>query len=76
MNRSNSTLPMAAIAANLAALHAILAKASERAAEAHAVMLRGERNGAIGTVVGLDLMLDDAKALYMAAIALHRTENF
>jgi hypothetical protein len=62
-----------AITANLAVLHSILANAAERSAEAHELILRGERNGAIGAISGLDSILDDAKALYAAAIALHRT---
>jgi hypothetical protein len=61
-----------AITANLAVLHSILANAAERSAEAHELILRGERNGAIGAISGLDSILDDAKALYAAAMALHR----
>ena len=75
INKSSSTLQTIAITANLAALHVILAKAAERTAEAHAHILRGERNGAIGTVIDLDRTLDEAKALFLAAIALHRTAN-
>jgi hypothetical protein len=62
-----------AITANLAVLHSILANAAERSAEAHELILRGERNGAIGAISGLDSILEDAKALYVAAMALHRT---
>ena len=62
-----------AIAANLEALHLILEDAANRSAEAHELMQRGERNGAIGTALGLDIVLEDAKALYGAALALHRT---
>lgn len=61
-----------AIAANLKALHALLAVAATRSAEAHQLINSGECNGAIGTVLELDRILDDAKALHAAAIALHR----
>ena len=71
-----STMKIVAITANLAALHAILKHAAERSAEAHGVILRGERNGAIGALLGLDAILEDAKTLYGAAMALHRTEGF
>lgn len=62
-----------AIAANLEALHLILVDAAKRSAEAHELMQRGERNGAIGAALGLDVVLEDAKALYGAAPAVHRT---
>jgi hypothetical protein len=61
-----------AIAANLEALHFILVDAAKLSAEAHELMQRGERNGAIGAALGLDVVLDDAMALYGAALALHR----
>jgi hypothetical protein len=32
----------------------------------------GKHNQAIGTVLGLDTILEDAKALYGAAMVLHR----
>lgn len=61
-----------AITANLKALQALLAAAANQSAEAYLLIQSGERNGAIGTVLGLDTVLEDAKALYGAAIALHR----
>lgn len=61
-----------AIAANLKALHALLAVAATRSAESHQLIQKGERNGAIGAVLELDAILEDAKALYGAVIALHR----
>lgn len=60
------------IAANLEALHFILVDAAKLSAEAHELMKRGNRNGAIGAALGLDVVLEDAKALYGAAFALHR----
>jgi hypothetical protein len=72
----NSNVPsevkISAIAANLKALQALLTVAASRSAEAHQLIQSGECNGAIGTVLQLDRILDDAKALYGAAIALHR----
>jgi hypothetical protein len=61
-----------AITANLKALQALLAAAANKSAEAYLLIQSGERNGAIGTVLGLDALLEDAKALYGAAVALHR----
>ncbi|HVP51119.1 MAG TPA: hypothetical protein VMT05_03360 [Terriglobales bacterium] len=61
-----------AIAANLAALQETLAVSMSRAAEAHEAMKAGEQNQAIGTVIGLDTELENALALYRAAIALHQ----
>lgn len=60
-----------AIAANLEVLHLMLMDAAQRSAEARELMQRGERNGAIGMALGLDVILDNAKALYIAALALH-----
>lgn len=61
-----------AITANLKALQALLAVAAKHSAEAYLLSQSGERNGAIGTVLGVDAILDDARALYGAAIMLHR----
>jgi hypothetical protein len=61
------------IAASLEALHFNLVNAAKRSAEAHELMQRGNRNGAIGAALGLADVLDDAKALYGTALALHRT---
>jgi len=67
-----TTVKQNAIAANLAAMSEMLAVAAARAAEAHQVMQAGEQNQAVGTVMGLDRELEDALALYRAAIALHK----
>jgi hypothetical protein len=61
------------IAANLEALHFILLDAVKLSAEAHELMKRGNRNGAIGAAFGLQVALEDAKALHGAALAIHRT---
>ena len=74
-NNIPSEVKLEAIAANLKALHAPLAVAATRSAEADQLTQSGECNGAIGTVLGLDDILDDAKALYVAAIALHRLRS-
>jgi hypothetical protein len=73
---TRSMLKIAAITANLAALSELLAAAAERSAEAHGHSVRGDRYGAIGAVLNLDKILDDAKALHGAALALHRTAGF
>lgn len=70
-----TTVKQSAIAANLAALQEILAVSAARAAEAHQAMLADEQNQAIGTVMGLDRDLEDALALYRAAIALHQRKQ-
>lgn len=70
---TNDTITIKAIAANLEALEQLLYEANVRASEAVATIQQGERNGAIGAVLGLDQTLDAARALYSAAIALHRT---
>jgi len=67
-----SEVKVRAIAANLEALHGLLMEAAKRSAEGHDLIQRDEPNGAIGAVLGLDAILDDAKALYGAALALHR----
>lgn len=72
MSNVPSEVKVNAIAANLKALQALLSVAATRSAEAHQLIQNGECNGAIGTVLELDRILDDAKALYGAAIALHR----
>lgn len=63
-NQSQSKVKITAIAANLAALNALLTTAAKRSAEAHELAQSGERNGAIGAMFGLDAILDEAKALY------------
>ena len=72
MSNVPSAVKINAIAANLNALQALLLVAATRSAETHQLIQNGECNGAIGTVLELDRILEDAKALYGAAIALHR----
>ena len=74
-NNIPSEVKVNAIAANLKALHALLTVAATRSAEGQQLIQSGECNGAIGTVLELDVILDDAKALYGAAIALHRLRS-
>jgi hypothetical protein len=69
----DTSLKNAAILANLSALRMTLAGALERAADAENAIKLGEVNQAIGAVHGLDTMLQDATALYAAALALHRS---
>lgn len=61
-----------AIRANLDALNALLTVALIQSKEACHLIRIGECNGAIGTVLQLDVILDDARALYRAAMAIHR----
>jgi hypothetical protein len=68
----DTALKNAAILANLSALRMTLAGALERAEDAENAIRQGEINQAIGAVHGLDTMLQEAAALYAAALALHR----
>lgn len=74
-SRSNIDPQTAAIAANLTALAVCLAHAAKSSAEARRLILRGERNTAMGTIADLQGILDDARALYHASVALHRTKH-
>jgi hypothetical protein len=65
-----------ALAANLAALNDLLTTAAKRGAEAHELAQTGECDAAIGAILDVGSVLDDAKALYGAALTLHRTKRF
>jgi hypothetical protein len=69
----DTSLKNAAICANLSALRMTLAGALERAEDAENAVKSGEINQAIGAAMGIDTMLQDAAALYAAALALHRS---
>lgn len=69
------TTKVAAIVANLAALNEVTTTVAERCAEAHELAESGECNGAIGALLDLDSILDEAKALYDVALALHRSKR-
>ena len=69
----NSDLTKKAIAANIEAFRQLLADAAITAAEAFQAIEAGEQNQAIGAILGLESKLEDALALYRAAVALHRT---
>lgn len=71
----DSAIRHAAILANLSALRSTLAVALERAADAENAIASGEANQAIGAAMGIETMLDDAAALYAAALALHRSRR-
>jgi hypothetical protein len=62
-----------AIAANIHALSQLLEDAMLRSCEAGEAINQGEQNQAIGGLLDLDQKLQDALALYRAAVALHRT---
>ena len=68
----NADLTKKAIAANIEALDQMLADMATRVAEAYQAIEAGEQNQAVGTILGLDQELEDALALYRAAIALHK----
>jgi hypothetical protein len=61
-----------AITANLEAMESLLYEANVRASEAVASARQGERNMAIGAVIGIESLLTDVHALYGAAISLQR----
>lgn len=69
---STSNKTVTAITAILEALSNSLADAARVSAGARDCIKHGERNLAIGTMTGLDSVLADAKALYDAALVLHR----
>ena len=61
-----------AIAANMSAMRDMLEKAATLAQEGCGYMDDGNRNAAIGSIIDLDQLLGDAKALHEASLALHR----
>jgi hypothetical protein len=66
------TITETAIYANLSALAEQLAQAAELSTEAAAASKLGKQNQAIGTALPLEDLLSQSRALYDAAIALHR----
>lgn len=64
-----------AIAANIEALCQLLENAMLTVSEAGDAIEQGEQNQAIGAMLDLDRDLEDALALYRAAIALHRARR-
>ena len=73
--RIHSDVKTDAISANLLALSQVLAEAAARSREAWELTDREEFDAAIGAVLGLDEILDSAKALYGAALTLHQTAS-
>jgi hypothetical protein len=61
-----------AVRVQIELLQSHLKNASERGVAAHQRIVHGDRNGALGCIADLDALLSEAKALYGAAIALHR----
>jgi hypothetical protein len=66
------TIKQAAIAANLSALCVVLENALLRAEDADTAAIEGQINQAIGAALGIETMLEEARALFGAALALHR----
>jgi hypothetical protein len=66
------TIKQAAIAANLSALRVVLENALLRAKDADTAAIEGQINQAIGAALGVETLLDEARALFGAALALHR----
>ena len=60
------------IAANIEALRLLIMDALLRATDAEKAMEQGEQNQAIGSMYDLEENLQNALALYRAAVALHR----
>lgn len=69
---TDDTIINNAIAANLEAMESLLYEANTRASEAVASICQGQRNMAMGAVVGIESLLNDARALYGAAVSLQR----
>ena len=61
-----------AIQANMNAMRDMLEKAATLAQEGCGYMDDGNRNAAIGSIIDLDRLLGDAKALHEASLTLHR----
>ena len=61
-----------AIQANMNAMRDMLEKAATLAQEGCGYMNDGNRNAAIGSIIDIDRLLGDAKALHEASLALHR----
>jgi hypothetical protein len=61
------------VATNLKAMSELLIEALRRTGEAHDYAASGERNAAIGTLDGVEVLLEDAIALHRAARSVHRT---
>ena len=61
-----------AIQANMNAIRDMLEKAATLAQEGCGYMDDDNRNAAIGSIIDLDRLLGDAKALHEASLALHR----
>lgn len=61
-----------AIATNLASLDSLLRQVALQVQEGCQYIESGNRNAAIGSIVGLDDTLQDAQALLRAVFALHR----
>jgi hypothetical protein len=68
----NEKLTKESIACILQALGNMLDTAAIRVEEAEDAIRQGEQNQAIGSIIGLEEHLQNALALYRAAIALHR----
>ena len=61
-----------AIQANMNAMRDMLEKAAALAQEGCGYMDDGNCNAAIGSIIDLDRLLGDAKALHEASLAIHR----
>lgn len=64
----------AAIAVNLSYLRHFLSDAVARSSEALDLIHRGERDQSLGVLLGLDVLVDDCKALLGATRVLHQTK--
>ena len=63
-----------AILTNLTVLHARLAESSCVTADACTAAREGNRNGAIGVILGLEQTLKECETLYRMILLLHRAE--
>jgi hypothetical protein len=72
---TKSDITKKAIAANIEAMREMLMGTVLRASEAFQAIQAGEQNQAIGAMFDLDRDLEDALALYRAAVALHQARR-
>lgn len=70
MKHQNLTLQ--GIAANLNVMHRILTTAAQCLSEASSYAQSQQQNTAIGSMLAVEDMLQQAEALYRAIIAIHR----
>ncbi len=69
---NNTAIAQTVIAANLEGMAMLLNGMAQQAQEASDAMKRGERNLAIGTVLGFENRIPEIEALFKTAMMMHR----